>query len=597
MPAIIALITADTALAESWERQLPAGRTVLRLGSFALPGFASSGFAAVVILDAAAERQLPPILERCPTIFVGEPSSHPFEQARLAGRARVYLSYDESRSRLNEFMPLVEEVAEKHSMLNLLMDKVVRIDASRQASRSSAPFPQADPACDLWDFLEGAVENLENRERLIAEFRRAARQMLHTSHATFFFRSGDAFRADRGALAFPADDAVVAFFERHPIVVDGSIWEGAADPNEELAVRNRILQWSARLIIPVHENGRLLGLVVAGVRDDGQPYDEQDRARAVGFARLIRQFISKSAEMARLSALSSQNALGARYLPHSLLLGPGEDAPGHVPVVVRDLVGRVRHLREGCRIAPSEGQPFRASAGLIEETGGVWVSWEEASAEMHRATERHMADRRELLRELGLTLSHEFGNSLVSLALLKQLPAQGAIAAPLLDTLRSEITRLEKLSDNIGLMQTLHEAVADSVDIRDVARAVGQACAIKVETGPDPVIMQVAKGLVEFALRMLVETVCENRHGGTAHGLKVQVRSTGSGPDQTALISLEGAGLELEGILPEPVENTVPNLGRVGVLLAKEILRMHRGDIHAGPGMDGTEILVSLRSL
>ena len=597
MPAIIAIITSDTALAESWERQLPAGRTVLRLGSFALPGSTPSGFAAVVILDAAAERQVPPILERCPTVFVGEPSSHPFEQARMAGRARVYLSYDESRRRFNEFMSLVEEVAEKHSMLNLLMEKVVRADASKQVSRSSAPFAPVDPACELWDFLEGAVENLENRERLIAEFRRAARQMLRTSQATFFFRSGDVFKADRGPHAFPADDAVVAFFERHPIVVDGSIWEGAADPKEELAVRNRILQWSARLIIPVHENSRLLGLVVAGVRDDGQAYDEQDRARAVYFARLIRQFVSKSAEMARLSALSSQSALAARYLPHALLLGPGEDAPARVPVVVRDLVGRVRHLREGCRVAPSEGQPFRANAGVIEETGGVWVSWEEASAEMHRAAERHMADRRELLRELGLTLSHEFGNSLVSLALLKQLPAQEVIPAPLLETLRSEISRLEKLNRNIGLMQNLHECVPESADIREVARAVGHACSLKVETGPDPVLMQVAKGLVEFALRMLVETVSENRTGGTAQGLKLQVRSTGAGPDQTALISLEGAGLELEGILPEPVENGVPNQGRLGVLLAKEIIRMHHGDIHAGPGMDGTEILVSLRSL
>ena len=597
MPAIVALITADTALADSWERQLPPGRTVLKLGSFALPGFTSSGFAAVVILDAAAERQLPPILERCPTILVGEPSSHPFEQARMAGRARVYLSYDDSRKRLNEFMPLVEEVAEKHSMLNLLMEKVMRIESSKQSSRSAAPFAPADTAADLWDFLEGAVENLENPERLTAEFRRAARQMLHTSSTTFFFREGGLFKADRGAQSFPADDPIVAFFERHPIVVDSSIWEGSTDPKEELALRNRLLQWSARLVIPVHENSRLLGLVVAGVRDDGQAYDDQDRARAVFFARLLRRFVSKSAEVGRLSVLSKQNVLGARYLPHSLLLGPGEDTPGHVPVVVRDLVGRVRHMRENSRVAPSEGQPFRASAGVVEETGGVWVSWEEASADMRSAVERHRADRRELLRELGLTLSHEFGNSLVSLALLKQVPPQGVIPPPLLDALRSEISRLEMLNRNIGLMQTLHEAVASSVDIRDVARAVGNACAVKVETGPEPVIMSVAKGLVEFALRMLVETVSENRTGGTAHELKLQVRSTGFGSDQTALVSLEGSGLELEGILPEPIENAVPNQGRLGVLLAKEIIRLHHGEIHAGPGMDGTEILVSLRGL
>ena len=35
----------------------------------------------------------------------------------------------------------------------------------------------------------------------------------------------------------------------------------------------------------------------------------------------------------------------------------------------------------------------------------------------------------------------------------------------------------------------------------------------------------------------------------------------------------------------------------LGVFLAKEILRLHHGEIHAGPGMEGTEILISLRSL
>jgi hypothetical protein len=41
----------------------------------------------------------------------------------------------------------------------------------------------------------------------------------------------------------------------------------------------------------------------------------------------------------------------------------------------------------------------------------------------------------------------------------------------------------------------------------------------------------------------------------------------------------------------------VPNQGKLGVFLAKEVLRLHQGEIHAGPGMDGMEILISLRNL
>jgi hypothetical protein len=79
--------------------------------------------------------------------------------------------------------------------------------------------------------------------------------------------------------------------------------------------------------------------------------------------------------------------------------------------------------------------------------------------------------------------------------------------------------------------------------------------------------------------------------------LALKVRSTGTGADMTALLSLKGKGLELEGILPEPIDGAVPNQGRLGVFLAKEILRLHEGEIHAGPGMEGTEILISLRKL
>ena len=62
----------------------------------------------MVVLDAVCENKLPSTLARCATIFVGEPRSLPFEQARLAGRARAYLSYEESAKRLGELLPLVE---------------------------------------------------------------------------------------------------------------------------------------------------------------------------------------------------------------------------------------------------------------------------------------------------------------------------------------------------------------------------------------------------------------------------------------------------------------------------------------------------------
>ncbi|PTX92531.1 hypothetical protein DB354_14470 [Opitutus sp. ER46] len=544
----------------------------------------------MVVLDAVAESTLPASLARCPTIFVGEPRSLPFEQARMAGRARAYLSYDESATRLRELLPLVEELAEKQTLVEMLVDKARRADPPRPLAR-----PGPVDSAELWDFLEAAVENLESRERLMAEFRRASRHLLRASHAVFFLRETDGFRADRGTSFFAVDDPMVAFFETHPAVIDGNNWDGPADPVAELAVRNRLALWGARLLVPVHDNGRLLGLIALGVRDDGQAYDENDRVRAVFYARLLRHFLTKSVQFSRLNAVADQAGLGAKYLPGTLVLGPNENAPRHVPLVVRDLIGQVRRTREVCRVAPSPEQPFRACAGMVVETGGVWAFWQEASSEVHENEMRERLGRRALLRDLALTLSHELGNALVSLATFRHAKPGETVPLALVETVRSDIAKLQALNDHLALMQTLHEIEPGEVDVREVAQTLAESLGVRVEVGPDPVVLKASRKLLEFALTALVRTVGENRPDHGLRELALKVRSTGTGPELTALLSLKGKNLELEGILPEPVNGAVPNQGRIGVFLAKEILRLHNGEIHAGPGLEGTEILITIR--
>lgn len=591
MPSLLILATADDALAAAWEKQATGDRSVVRLSAQSFPGGTQPGFAAVVVLDAAAEESLPSSLAKCPTIYVGEPRSLPFEQARLNNRAKVYLSYEESSTRLADYLEVIEELAQKQSMVDLMVEKNRRAEAPKPAPRPSALAETAE----WWDFLEGAVENFDTRDRLIAEFRRASRHLLHASHAVFFLRESDGFRADRGTSFFAADDPLVDFLEFHPVVIDGLNWDGPADPVAELAVRNRLAMWGARLLVPIHDNGRLLGLIALGVRDDGQPYEEVDRGRVVFFARLLRQFLARSTQLSRLNRLEDQSNIGAKYLPRTLVLDSGQNVPKHVPLVVRELIGRARRMREICRVTPSADQPFRASAGIVNETAGVWAYWEEASSEVHDAVGRQRAERRSVLHELGLTLSHELGNSLVSLATFRQM-SETQRSPEMMDALKSDIEKLEQLNKRLSLMQNLDEAEPVELDLRDLVKQVGKKCEIEVEVGPDAVFLPVADGLLEFALESLVETLTENRPAEETGELVLQLRSTGEGDDRTALISLKGAHLELEGILPEPEKDAVPNQGRMAIFLAKEIIRMHRGDIHAGPGLQGTEILISLRS-
>jgi hypothetical protein len=526
MPSLIVLATQDSALAEAWERHLPTGRVVLRLGVHALPAGPSPGFSAVVVLDAVCESQLPPALVRCPTIFVGEPRSLPFEQARLGGRARAYLSYEESAARLRELLPLVEEVAEKQSLVEMLAEKNRRGEPVRPAPRVAL----VDTA-EWWDFIEGALENLDARERLLAEFRRGSRHMMRASHVVFFLREADGFRADRGTSFFAVDDPLVAYFEQHPAVIDGLHWDSPADPVAELAVRNRLALWGARLLVPVHDNGRLLGLMAFGVRDDGQAYDDADRARGIHLARVLRLALAKANQISRLNQVAEQGKLGAKYLPGTLVLGADENPPRHVPLVVRELVGEARRTRAVVRVAPSTVQPFRASAGMVAETGGVWAFWEEASGEVFDAQQRERSRRRDVLRELALTLSHELGNALVSLTTFRHASPERPPPPALLDTVKADIAQLESLNGNLALMQGLHEAEASTFDVRELVQEIGRSLGVRVEPADGTVIMTASRPLIDYALRSLIRSVGENRPDLGMKEMSLRLRSTGAGSE------------------------------------------------------------------
>ena len=349
--------------------------------------------------------------------------------------------------------------------------------------------------------------------------------------------------------------------------------------------------------MPVHDNGRLLALFAVGVRDDGVPPDAGDRERAVQVARWLRLSLARCVAHERLAATADKAVLAEKYLPGSVILGPAEAVPRQLPVLVRELIGQARRNRAVFRASPRPGQPWRAAAGIVAETGGVWAWWDDATAEVRDAEQAERLRRREVLRELALTLSHELGNALVSLTTFRQAKAERMPPPALMETIKADVGHLEALNANLAVMQGLHEAEAEAVDLRELTQEVGHALGLRVEAGAEPLVLLANRKLLDFALRAILRTLGENRAELGLKDLSLRVRSTGAGPELTALLAIKGRSLELEGILPEPEEGAVPTHGRLGVFLAKEILRLHHGEIHAGPGLEGTEILLSLRKL
>lgn len=591
MSASFLLATEDTDLFAKWAAQIPGGGAVLTLDEVSAYPSLPPGLPVVVVADVLVMDRIPSVLERCPMVVVGRPHSTVFEQVKLSGRAIRCMDHEESHERLGEFLPLLDEIAERRAALDLVAEKNQR----GVNSKPPMPVPATGGAMDMWDFLEGAVENMGSRERLLAEFRRASRHVLNASHIVFFLREEGEFRADRGSSHCPSGDPLILYLSSRPVVLDGAEWPGPPDPLAEMAARNRMALWGARLLVPMHDNGRLTGVIACGVRNDGQPYDEQDKARAVSYARLLREFLRQNKQSSRLSGLYERSLIGDRYFPHTQLLDVNEEPATEIPVAVRGLVGKARRDRTTCRLRPGPGQPFRAAAGLVSETGGAWVFWEEASNEVVDRIQDQRCNRLELLRDLSLTLNHEVSNSLVSLMALGNASSKSRIPAALRQSVESDVARLNRLNNDLVKLAEFAQMQPDTVDLRKILQQAGEAVGTTVEVPPDAVELSVVGDLIRYALESLISTISENQPADATRDLKVQLRSTGDDTTTTALISIQGSGLELEGILPDPDPEQVPNQGRLAVFIAKEIVRLHGGEIHAGPGMEGTEILLSLR--
>jgi hypothetical protein len=135
----------------------------------------------------------------------------------------------------------------------------------------------------------------------------------------------------------------------------------------------------------------------------------------------------------------------------------------------------------------------------------------------------------------------------------------------------------------------------EDADLGQLLVEVGRRTGVAVKAGSLPVVLNIAPKLVEFAIEAIVESIVENRQDRGKRDLTVQLRTTGDGEHLLALISIKGPDLALEGILPAPEPGDAPSHGRIGVFVAKEIIRLHGGEIHSGPGMAGAEILISLR--
>jgi len=602
MPATLILTTSDSGLEAAWKQLLHPREPVV----FARPADLQRELlrpgARVWVSDINDPRARLAAGQGTLTILVGEPHSLPFEQARQNRSARLYLSYQESRARLGECVSLLEEIADKGSQLQSALERSRRSEPPFPFPRESSGSSPAEPP-ESWDFLESALAHLDDRTRLLDEFRRAARYILKSGKVRYFFRQYESFISDDEDFRCEANHPIALWLEEHPVALDATQWSAIDDPVLDAPIRQLMTSWGARLIIPLHANSQLLGWMSLGPRADGSSYRDADKFRAVLHGRLLERCLERSEQLNAYAVVDNAAALRTKYLPGARLITRADLATTELPVEVRAVASEALHTGKVVTQPARVPYRYRISAGPVPEIDGVWATWEDSASEIERVNQLLEQHRRELFRNLGLTLSHELSNPLVSLVTFAQLLKRdsnspvGSAALAQEVSLTTEVAKLKLLNEHATLLGEIAQPVAKATDLNVLLTDVATVRSLATRFVEEQLVLNIDPALVKFAFAAILDAISANRLDEALQHLILTLRAVGTGAQRTAVITIEGKRLELDGTLPQPTPGSTPNQGRLSVFLAREILRLHGGTLQAGPGLKGTDIQISLGSL
>jgi hypothetical protein len=595
MSATFILTTQDPALAAEWARQLPSPPLSLAGGDALLRELQRPG-ARVWIRDICDGDAQSPAHPDTVIILVGEPRSLPFEESKHS-RANAYcLSYDESRSELRRIAPMAAELAQSRAVLSILQDRPRKAD--QPAAAVDAPEP-ARRNLDDFEFLAGAIEHLDDRTRIIDEFRRGVRARIRSSRVVVFLRDDKRYVAEGESWECSAGHDLVRWLQEHAAIVDSATLDSVESASIEASIRQKLGEWNSRLLVPLEVHGALEGWVVFGPRADGRPYSASDRDDSLMLVRLLSRMIGQHKMLRSAQAAQRETGLMQKFGPKFCIIGVSGKTDESLPVEVREISALA--LRDGKRVEREFGR-MRVAAGPIPGAG-CWVWWDESSFTAESSAQKREAERHQILHDLGIMISHELANAMFSVStyfqhLRRQRSADDS-AHPLMERVGQDMERMKAMPHLLSTLYEMSKQPTGRVDMKRVVQSVAHdigGLANTPESGP--IIWGHEKNLQDALLwlcREILDTKDKVAPISRDSKITLSLQQRRRDDDSICLVTISYPGLRVDQIKVGEATST-EEYPTVPVYLAREVIRFHYGTVHVGQGLDGPELMIALKS-
>lgn len=612
MPRIF-LITEDTKLRDAWHKLLDDLGDVEVSSAQDIRGKAERLRPCTIVYD-LFQKKAPPYQETgsgIHIIAVGSTGTVPFQQA-IENNYFAVLDKATKEAHLREVTQHSQKILNLEEQNRFLQDRVIRLETLIEVDKESNTTPPYRP----FDYASEILNRISSEKDLGTHFLKLIHNHLRIPRSGIFIKRGDTFSLLAGNLVF-GDINELSYSTTHPfaewlsenlITLRMRTVESILDEPDKLFLRDNLKRMQAEAVFPLFSDNGLSGWLFTGKRNDGQPYSQEVLEDLESIAEQFSACISLSRRQGSIQQEIQRAQLLLQSVPGKWVIANAQgevvwqtQVGDPIPLQLKEALyvaaqsgtttdsvveGTQSSFRVFTRILPYSKSEYRIIGGYENVTDRLKSDYQERVDELDT-----------IFNTLGLILSHELRNPLVSLKTFAQLLGVKDKDAPLpadfVSTIQTEVERLEGVADDLFGLNDMGKQTIESTDIRMIINRIVQDLdhnivtvkfgknvnpfqgdAIKLEEGLKDMILHMYESLKEDGnLVILVE-------GKQTKGTQITIR---------------GGGIEEEKTFPNSKTKSQPEAISLKFFKACQTIKKHRGLVKIRKSKNGYDLQILIR--
>ncbi|MCZ6674881.1 MAG: hypothetical protein O7C75_18275, partial [Verrucomicrobia bacterium] len=594
MPRIF-LITPDTELRDNWHKLLDDLGDVEVSSAQDIRGKAERLRPCTIVYDLFQEKP-PPYQELGSGIHivaVGTQDTVPFQQA-IENNYFAVLDRETKEVHLREIVQHSQKILNLEEQNRFLQDRVIRLETVievEKTSTTSSPYRPFDYASEILDRISNEKDLGDHFLKLIQNHLRIPRSGVFINRGqNFELLSGNLVFGDVRELSYSSTHPFVEWLRENLITLRLRTVEAVLDEPDKLFLRDNLKRMQAEAVFPIFSEGGLAGWIFTGKRNDGQTYSQEILEDLESIAGQFSACITLSRRQGSIQMEIQRAQLLLKSVPGKWVIA---NAKGEViwqtqkgdpiPLQLKEALyeaaqtgktadtvaqGKQSSYRIFTRILPYSNSDYRIIGGYENVTDRLKTDYKDRVDELDK-----------IFNTLGLILSHELRNPLVSLKTFAQLLGVKDKNAPLpadfVTTIQHEVARLESVADDLFGLNELGTQTLESTDIRMIINRIVQdldhnIVTVKFGKNLNPFIgdaVRIEEGLRDMILHMYNSL----KEDGNLVILVEGKESKG------AQITVRGGGIEEEKTFPSSKAKTQPEAISLKFFKACHTIKKHQG--------------------